>query len=175
MTMSTKRYVQIAMLSAIALILSYIERMIPIPYPIPGLKLGLANVAVVLAMYVFGFKEGLFVSIIKSILSTMLFGSVTSLMYSLPASVTSSFVMGFVIFIINKKNRYFSSIGVSVFGSFFFNVTQVIVASFVISDKSMLKILPYMSLLSIFTGIFIGLTVKNVYKAVNKSEIRGEI
>ena len=82
------------LLTALALILSYIEILIPFQTGIPGLKLGLANLAVVLCLYLFGFREAVLLTIVKAVLSGLLFGNLFMVLYSLAGAIFSACIMG---------------------------------------------------------------------------------
>ncbi|NLM06418.1 MAG: Gx transporter family protein [Tissierellia bacterium] len=165
---TTKKLLHIALFSSIALVLSYLERFIFLPLPIPGLKLGIANIAVLSCMITIDFKSAAVVAIIKSLLSVFLFSKGSALLYSLPATIVSLFVMGFIIF---KTGDRFSEVGASVLGSVSFNMTQIIIAANIIRDFSLLYILPYMNILSVFTGVFIGYASKFLKEAIYKRGI----
>lgn len=166
--LTTKKLLYIALFSSIALVLSYLERFIFLPLPIPGLKLGIANIAVLSCMITIDFKSSANVAIIKSLLSVFLFSKGSALLYSFPATIVSLLVMGFIIF---KTGDIFSEIGASVLGSIAFNMTQLIIASLIIKDFSLLYLLPYMNILSVFTGIFIGYASKFLKDAIDKRGI----
>lgn len=168
---NTKEIVYISVLSSVALVLSYIESLFPIPFPIPGLKLGFANIAILFAMVIFNFKSAIIVAILKSLLSSFILSRTSALLYSFSATIVSTLIMGFVLFHINKNKRYFSEIGVSVLGSVSFNIVQLLVASFVINDITILTLIPYMNLLSIVTGIFVGYTVIKLAKIFKNNNI----
>lgn len=166
-----RKMMYMALFSTVAIVLSYVERLIPIPYPLPGLKLGLANIAILSAMILLGFKSSFLVAITKSLLSALILSRASAILYSFPATIAATLVMGFVLYVINKKKEYFSEIGVSVLGSVFFNITQIVIASFVINDGKLLRLIPYMSILSVITGIFIGYSSKFLTESVLKNKI----
>lgn len=153
---NTRENLYIALFAAVSIVLSYVESMIPIPYPVPGLKLGLANIAILFSMMFMGFRAGLIVAIIKSLLTAFILSRASAILYSFPATIVSTLVMGFILFVVNKNQRYFSEIGASVLGSVSFNITQLLVASIIISDRKIITIIPYMNLMSVVTGIFVG-------------------
>ena len=97
-----KKTAKIGMFIALAMIFSYIEAIIPINFGIPGIKLGIANIAVVTSLYVLGFKETIGISLIRILLMGILFGNVFSLIYSFSGGILS--LMGMIIC---KKSSYF--------------------------------------------------------------------
>ena len=91
--MKTKKLTTMAMLTAVAMILSYVEAMLP-SIAIPGVKMGLANIAVVFALYRFGWKEAVAISLIRVVLMSLLFTGVAAMLYSLAGAAVSLILMG---------------------------------------------------------------------------------
>ena len=153
MRSGTEKIAFIGLAAAVALILSYIEAMIPPIYAaIPGIKVGLPNIAILFLLYRYGVKEAAVVSFIRILISTMLFGSVTMLIYSICGAVLSLSAMALL-----KKLSFFSTVGVSVLGGVMHNLGQVLAAMFLLET---LEIGYYMLVLVIsgtLAGIFIGL------------------
>lgn len=146
---------KLSLFVASSLVLYYIESFIPTP--IAGIKIGLSNIGMLSAMLLMGFKEGMIVGIMKSLMASLFFGRAGGIIYSLPATLLSGIIMGFCIFILNKNRQILGPVGISVLGSAGFNFMQIFIASIVIADKSVLGILPYFFILSVFTGTFIGI------------------
>lgn len=145
----------VSLLAAIGLALSVIESSIPIPISIPGAKLGLSNMVILVSLVIFGFKEAFSISILKSVLLMLVTGSVTSFFYSITGSVLSSIVM----FLAYKyMSDIFSLIGVSVLGAVAHNIAQVSVASLILNNIRVFSYLPLLVLMSLFTGYFVGLS-----------------
>lgn len=142
----------LAMFSLISLILSYIESLIPPLISFPGIKLGLANTAVIFVLYKADLKGAAIVSLVRVIISSLLFGSVVSLMYSLCGAIFSLAVMFFL-----KKLGCFSEIAVSVAGAVMHNIAQLLVAYLLFSVKEIVYYLPILMISSVITGIFIGI------------------
>ncbi len=163
--MNLKKLMFLSLLISSGLILSIIENMIPIPIPIPGVKLGLANVVFLLTLVLFGFKEAMIVVIIRGLTMSLATGNVSAVIYSLPSSMISTVVMAIVY---KYFSKYFSLIGVSLFGAVAFNTVQVGIASLIMQNVKIFSYLPIMILTSVFTGCFIGLTAK---EAKNKIKI----
>ena len=120
---SAKTVALLAMMIALALVFSYVETLIPINFGIPGVKLGLANLVIVAALYLIGGKEAFLVSVVRIFLSGFMFGNLASIMYSLAGGLLSLAVM-----LILKKTDKLSILAVSVLGGICHNIGQLIVA-----------------------------------------------
>lgn len=155
--MNLKKLMFLSLLISSGLVLSIIENMIPVPIPIPGVKLGLANVVFLLTLVLFGFKEAMIVVIIRGLTMSLATGNVSGVIYSLPSSMISTVVMALVY---KYFSNYFSLVGVSLLGAVAFNTVQVGIASLIMQNIRIFSYLPIMILTSIFTGCFIGLTAK---------------
>lgn len=167
--MNLKKLIFLSLLVSTALVLSIVEGMIPVPIPVPGVKLGLPNIIFLLTLVLFGFKEALIVAFLRGLIMGIATGNISSLMYSLPSSLTSILVMSFVY---RYFSDYFSLIGVSLFGALAFNTVQIAIASLIMENARIFTYLPIMSLTSLFTGYFIGLTVMIAQRRVSGSLIR---
>lgn len=152
--------------TALALIFSYVESLIPIPIRLPGAKLGLANLVIVVALYKMGTKEAYILSVVRVVLSGFLFGNLFSIMYSLAGGLLSLTVM-----IILKKTNSFSLLGVSAMGGVFHNVGQLVMASFVLESLSVWYYFPPLLMVGLATGILIGILAGEMLKRLNKIEL----
>lgn len=150
-----KKNIFLSILVSIGLALSLIESAIPLPIAIPGAKLGLSNIVVLVTLIVFGFKEGMIVSLLKSIVLMLVTGSISSFIYSFSGAVLSCLLM---YFIYRNFSSVFSVIGVSIFGALSHNFAQVSVASLMLNNIRIYTYLPFLMLTSIFTGYFVGLS-----------------
>ncbi len=160
---SKARYISfVAMFSLLALGLSYIESLIPPLTSIPGIKLGLANIAVIFMLYKFDTKGAVIVSLMRVFISFLLFGSVISLAYSFPGALLSITIMA-----IMKKSGKFSEIGVSVSGAITHNVAQILVAMLLFSTKEIIFYLPVLVISAVISGIFIGITGALLVRRIN--------
>ncbi len=139
------------MFTLLALGLSYLESLIPPLTSIPGIKLGLANLAVIFVLYKFGVKSAATVSLMRVFISFFLFGSVLSLAYSFSGALFSITVMA-----VMKKSGKFSEIGVSVAGAIMHNIAQILVAVLIFSVTEILFYLPVLMISAVISGIFIG-------------------
>lgn len=152
-----KRTVELGFLLAAALILSYVESLIPFTFGIPGIKLGLPNLIVILLLYsaklpVRGAREALLVNGLRIILSGFLFGSMYSILYALAGAVFS-----FTVMVSARRCRCFSMIGVSVLGGVFHNIGQTLVAMFVVETFAVLYYLPILIVAGVVTGAVLGI------------------
>ena len=158
----------LGLFTAVALVLSFLETLIPNMVPIPGFKIGLANFAVLLALYLFGFKEAVIVDLARIILAALLFGSFFSFWYALSGAACA-----LIIELIIKKTDKFSPIGVSVFGAVFHNIGQFIVAVILIKSLGILYYLPFTLLFCVLSGALNGylvLILKDRLKFLKKND-----
>ena len=146
-------------LTALGLIFSSIEALIPIHLGIPGAKLGLANLVIVVALYKMSVRECYLLSIARVMLSGFLFGNLFGILYSLAGGLFSLTVMAIL-----KRTEKFSIIGVSIAGGVFHNVGQLIMAVVVLWSLSMVYYLPMLLIAGIVTGLLIGLAAREVLK-----------
>ena len=169
MTKQNKIYkmVYMGLLVSMALVLSLIERMLPIPFIAPGAKLGLANLIIVISVYTLdSYKDSFIILILKILLFSILGGSISSLLYSISGGVLS-----FIVTILVKQlgRRYVSVIGVSISAAVFHNVGQLFAASIIFKNFNIFLYLPILSMVGIGTGIFIGLSANYILNHFSKS------
>ena len=150
---STKKLTALALTISFALILSFIESRIPAFVAIPGVKVGLANIAVIFTLYKFGVKEAITVSIIRVLLVSLLFGSPISLIYSVSGAVLSLCSM-----ILLKKLTPLKEVAVSVSGGVMHNVGQIAAASFMLDTNVVVYYLPFLILSGTIAGVAVGIT-----------------
>ena len=154
---SAKTVALLAMMIALALVFSYVETLIPINFGIPGVKLGLANLVIVAALYLIGGKEAFLVSVVRIFLSGFMFGNLFSILYSMAGAALSLTVMNLL-----KKHSGFSLIGISVAGGVTHNIGQLIVAMIVVSNTSLMVYAPALLVAGVLAGILIGVLTKEV-------------
>lgn len=148
MKKDTRKMVLLSIFVASSMILSYVESVLPPLWPaVPGVKIGLANIVVLLTLYLFSWKEALLVSLVRVFAMTLVFGNFISFIYSLSGAVVSLLIMS-----LSKNTRIFSSLGVSISGALFHNAAQVAVAIFMLDT---VEIGYYMIVLGI-TGAIAG-------------------
>ena len=145
--------------TSLALILSYVELLIPINFGIPGMKLGLANLLVVILLYKGCPRDALLLSVIRILLSGLIFGNMFSLFYSLGGGLLSLAVMVFL-----KKTGQFTVAGISIGGGASHNVGQLLVAMFVVQTYQVGYYLPVLLIAGVITGAVIGILSAEVLK-----------
>ena len=151
---------------ALALIFSYVETLIPIQVGIPGVKLGLANLVVVVVLYKMGIKEAYTLAVVRVILSGFLFGNLFSIVYSLAGGLLSLTVM-----VALKRTKAFSLLGIRAMGGVFHNVGQLIMAALVLESLSIGYYLPVLLISGLVTGILIGIISGEMLKRLNRIEM----
>ena len=159
MKKNTVRIAWFGVFTALALIFSYVETLIPFQIGIPGVKLGLANLIVVVALYKMGGKDALLLSVTRIVLSGFIFASLFSILYSLAGGLLSLAVM-----VILKKRGSFSVFGVSMAGGVFHNVGQLIVAMLVVETFSVAYYVPVLLIAGVITGFIIGVVANEMLK-----------
>ena len=147
--------------TALALIFSYVELLIPINFGIPGAKLGLANLMTVLVLYKMGIKEALALSVTRIILSGFMFGNLFGILYSLSGGLLS-----FLVMVLLKKSDRFSVAGVSIGGGTAHNIGQLLVAMVVVQTYQVGYYLQVLLVAGEVTGLLIGLVAKEVLKRI---------
>lgn len=163
--MKQKKMVFVALLTSIALAVSLLEGMFPIPIGVPGAKLGLSNIVIVVTLVQFGIGEAVVVSLLKSFLLMLLTGSVTSFSYSLAGAIFASLVMGAAY---RWTMRWFSLIGISELGALAHNAGQLFVAALVLNNAKMFLYLPMLTLMGVFTGYFVGLSANYIVEHLKR-------
>ena len=146
-----KRLALLSMCACLAMILSFVESRIPPLTAIPGIKMGLANIAVMFTMYKLGTKEAAVVSAVRVILIALLFGSLVSFLYSLAGAVLS-----FAVMLLLRKIKLFSVLGVSVAGGVCHNIGQITMACILLETNVIVYYLPFLLLSGTVTGVLIG-------------------
>lgn len=159
--MKTKKITTIGILVALALIFSYVEAQIPAFVAIPGMKLGLTNIAVLVALYLLGPGSAMLINLVRIIIVAILFGNGMSFFFSLAGGMLSTVVM-----ILMKKTEKFSSVGVSAAGGLTHNIGQIIVAMFLMKTYAVAWYLPVLWISGAFSGIVIGVIGGLVLKRV---------
>ena len=148
--MKTKKIAVLALAIALAMILSFVESQIPAFVAIPGVKIGLANIAVVFVLYKLGWKEAVLISLVRVVMVSMLFGTLVSLFYSVAGAVLS--LTGMVLL---KKTGLFSTVAVSVTGGVLHNVGQILMACLLLETNVIVYYLPFLILSGVIAGVVI--------------------
>ena len=164
MRIKTKKLTVLALFSAVAIVFSYIEAILPpIWSAVPGIKVGLANIVTVTLLYKFSFKEAVAVAFIRITAIALLFGNVMTLMYSI-----AGFVLSVIIMVILKRTGLFSTIGVSIAGGVFHNLGQIIVAMIVLQTKEIGYYMVVLAITGTIAGVLIGIAGNLMLKYSNK-------
>ena len=163
--MKTKKITVLALLTTAAMILSYLESLLP-SIAVPGVKMGLANIAVIFALYRLGFREALAVSLVRVAMVSTLFGSLGALLYSLAGACLSLIVMAVL-----KKLDLFSETGVSVAGGVGHNLGQVLMAMLLLDTAQLIWYLPVLIVTGIAGGILTGLTAAMLIRRIPPFEM----
>ena len=153
--------------TALALIFSYVEMLIPIQLGVPGIKLGLANLLVVIMLYRCGVKDAFLLSAVRVVLSGFIFGSMFSILYSLAGGILSLAAMGLL-----RKTDSFSVIGVSMAGGVFHNMGQLLMARAVTKTIKIGYYFPVLLVAGVVTGILIGVVSAEVLKRVQNLPLK---
>lgn len=148
---NTRRLTALSLTVSFALILSFIESRIPAFVAIPGIKVGLANIAIIFTLYKFGIKEAIAVSLVRVCLMATLFGSPVSFIYSLTGAVLSLSVM-----LLLKKLTPLSEVAVSVSGGVMHNIGQICAASIMLGTNVVMYYLPFLLLSGTIAGVVVG-------------------
>ncbi len=162
MKKDTRKLVLLSIFVASSMILSYVESTLPPLWPaVPGIKIGLANIVVLITLYFFSWKEAFLVSLIRVFAISFIFGNFMSFIYSLSGAVASLFIMSLV-----KRTGIFSLLGVSISGALFHNAGQVAVAVFMLDT---IEIGYYMIVLAVsgaVAGVLTGILAETLLKHV---------
>jgi heptaprenyl diphosphate synthase len=148
--------------SALAIIFGYVETLVPVFAGVPGIKLGLANLAVLFILQRYTWKEAVIVSVIRILVIGFLFGNLFSIVYSLAGAALSLTVMTLMM-----KKSDFSLIGVSVAGGVSHNVGQLIIAMLVLESTSLIYYGPALLISGVITGLLIGWLTTEVSRRVH--------
>ncbi len=147
-----RRVALYGMLTALAFILSYVESLVPVTLGIPGVKLGLANLVVVIALYTLDLKGAFVISVVRIVLSGLTFGGLFSMLYSLAGGLFSFAVMAIL-----SRKKVFGTVGVSVCGGVAHNIGQLLVAMAVLETESVWYYFPVLLISGSVAGVLIGL------------------
>ncbi len=150
--LDARRVALCGMMVALAFILSYVEHLIPFNFGIPGIKLGLANLVVVLALYTLDLRDAFVIAVIRILLTGLTFGGLFSMLYSLAGGLLSFLLMA----VLSRRNL-FGTIGVSICGGVTHNAGQLLVAMCVLETGNVWYYFPVLLLSGAITGTLIGL------------------
>ena len=159
-----RRTVELGFLLALSLILSYVENLIPLSFGIPGIKLGLPNLIVLLLLYetpdggqkkslhlAKGAREALLVNSLRIVLSGFLFSNLYAILYALAGAAFS-----FLAMLLGRRTKRFSMVGVSILGGVFHNIGQILVAMLVVETFAVAYYAPFLIVAGTVTGALLG-------------------
>ncbi len=138
-------------MASLAVLCGYIEYLIPVSAALPGIKLGICNIVILIVLYLSGWREAAAVSVVRILLIGFMFGSLSSIIYSLAGTVCSLTVMAVL-----KKSNLFRITGISAAGGVFHEVGQILVAAVIVKGFPLLWYLPILMLAGLACGIVIG-------------------
>lgn len=159
MGMKRSRIAYFGVFTALALIFSYVETLIPISFGIPGVKLGLANLIIVIALFKLKLKETYLLAVTRVLLSGFLFGNYFSIIYSLAGALLSLTVM-----VLLKRAEGFSVVGISIAGGVFHNIGQLFVAMAVVEMFAVAYYVPVLLVAGLITGLMIGILAQEMLR-----------
>lgn len=165
---NTKRVVLLALFVAMASALHVVESQLPVPVPVPGVKLGLANIISLLAIIMLGWRDAVYIAVARVVIGSLFGGSLfgPAFFMSLGGSLASIFIM---VYICNNYKETFSLAGVSLFGAAIHNAAQVTLAAVLVHSMGLLWYLPYLLMFAVPTGLFTGLAANY---CLNKVPVR---
>lgn len=158
--MKASKVAQYGLITALALVLSWLESLLP-PLGVPGVKLGLPNLAIVFALYRLGWRDACVISLVRVVLVTLLFGNGASLAYSVAGAVLSLAAMGLL-----RRTGKFSSVGVSVAGGVAHNAGQILVAMALLETSRLAWYLPVLWVSGTVAGVLVGIVSGVLVKRV---------
>ena len=164
----TKRLALCAVLIALAMALSYTERFIPLQMviPLPGVKLGLANIVTLIALYMMGPKTAFAILIPRCVFGAVFGGGITGLAFSLTGGILAMVTM-----IVAKKSPVFSVYGVSILGAAAHNIGQILAAMVLMNSVYIGAYLPYLLVVALFTGFATGAAGAGVLRALKAASV----
>ena len=168
MKLTTKQLTLCAVLTAMALALSYLENFFPLSLaiPVPGMKLGMANIVTVFALYALGPGQALLILVARCLLGAMFAGNMSALIYSLLGGFTAMVMM-----ILLSRSKRLSFYGVSVGGAAAHNCGQVAAAVLTLGNTAPLYYLPILLLVSLFTGALTGFIAGCLFRALKHTNL----
>jgi len=165
--MKLKQMTTNALLTAIALTIFMIEAQIPAPIPIPGIKLGLANIITVFALFAYTPKDALLILSVRVFLGSVFSGQISTLMYSAAGGLLCFMAIVFIKRFLTENQIWVAS----VIGAIFHNVGQILVAIAVTGTPSIAVYLPILMVSGICAGLFTGLCTQTLYKKLMNHRI----
>ena len=157
---STYRLVLTALIAAVGMLLGYIETLVPLPVPVPGIKLGFANIAILFALYAVDARMAAIVAVAKLLVTTFTFGSPFMALFSLGGTA-----LAFLAMVLLKKTDRVGVVGVSAVAGAIHNLGQLCVATFALATPSVWALAPLFLVAGVATGAITGLLASAIMKA----------
>lgn len=157
---SASRVALSGLLTSLMLVFGLIERQFPLPIPVPGIKLGLANSVLLYSLYMLGIRQSIVLMLLKALLSWLIYMNMSAMLYSLAGGILSLLAM-----ILIMRVKGVSVIGVSAIGAVFFNVGQILMAVVILNTPQLIvTYLPVLMISGVLTGILTGIIARMVMK-----------
>lgn len=163
--MKNQKHINVAfcgVMAALAISLGYLEALIPFSIGIYGIKLGLANLAILSLLYLTDTKSALAVHLVRILICGILFGNAVAFLYSFVGGILS-----FVIMVVLKKTEKFSPIGISIIGGVAHNIAQMAVAVILVDELRIAFYLPVLLIAGTVAGTLIGILSQEIVKAMS--------
>ncbi|NVM04632.1 MAG: Gx transporter family protein [Candidatus Helarchaeota archaeon] len=152
--MTVEKIIKLSLLISIGLVLFIVESFIP--FPIPWLKLGIANIVSIIALYIYGIKDAFIVAFFRVVIGSLIRGMLFNPIFfvAIGSNIMAILVMGFVK---SSFSRFFSTVGVSIWGAFAYNITQIVIYYFLIIKRpEIFNLLPFFMIVTPITGFITG-------------------
>lgn len=163
-TNRTKKITIAALMATMALIFSYVEVLIPFTIGIPGIKLGIANIVVIIALYYLNAKYAITINIVRVLIAGLLFNGLFGALYSLAGALVS-----FLVMVILKKTNIFSVVGISMAGGVAHNLGQILIAAVLVANIKIFVYFPVLIISGVITGAIIGILAGLILQRLPKS------
>ena len=155
------------LLTSLMLVFGFIERQFPLPVPVPGIKLGLANSVLLYALYMLGIRQSIVLMLLKALMSWLIYMNLSAMLYSFAGGVLSLTAM-----ILISRVKGVSVIGVSALGAVFFNVGQILMAAWILGTPQLIvTYLPILMVSGVLTGILTGVIARLVMKHLHAMKV----
>ncbi|HHV62585.1 MAG TPA: Gx transporter family protein [Firmicutes bacterium] len=165
---TTSRLARGGLLVALSLVLYIVEGLIPVPFIVPGAKLGLANIVTVVALAMLGPRDAFVIVTLRTFLASLITGNLTSFWFSLAGAILSTLVMSLAYI---RFREAFSLAGISILGGIFHNIGQLFVASIVVGTYGIYSYLPLLLVAGTCTGYFVGLAASLIIQAMRSNPV----
>lgn len=152
-----------AVMTAFAMILSYVESLLPIYIGIPGAKIGLPNLVILIVLMKSGIPDAVMINFVRIVLTGFLFGNLYGILYSFAGAALSMCVM-----ILCRRIRSLSIIGISLAGGVSHNIGQLLIAAFVVKTAGVFYYLPFLMIAGILTGLLIGIVARILCRTIKR-------